>query len=490
MTTTRAGLAGLAPRVNVGAGNPEALKYGEMWKRAEYRVVAPGESLVPLFLEVAKPSPHARVLDFGCGTGRAAFRLATEAGLAVTMLDFVSNALDPHVRDVLTHGAVAVTFLKHDVLVPIPVTAPYGVAFDLLEHIPEAQIDDVLVNLLKAAQHVFFSISTVEDRCGALIGERLHMTVRPYAWWLTQFARHEAVVHWSRETDEACYFYVSAWRRGREVVKSGVLNAAETTIRENVAHNIAQGWAQVHPHGTTDTEVVLLGGGPSLADSAAAIHGHQAAGAKLVTLNGAYHWAREQGLWPVTQILVDARPFNARFTKPVDPRCLYLLASQCHPSVFEGLPRERTYLYHTLSALVGDLCDAQYGPGGWHPVPGGSTVLLRAIPLLRMLGYQKFHLYGCDSCLGPDQAHHAYAQPENDHGLVLPVTATPGGRIFYAYPWMISQAQEFLDLIAKIGDVIELAIYGDGLLAYLLHMAGSLNGETVGFEWATSPGRT
>jgi SAM-dependent methyltransferase len=472
VSATKSFVAGHPPRVAVGDGNPEAEKYGRMWEHEAYRAVSPGEGLVPLFLQTARPPAGSEVLDFGCGTGRAALLLALLGTLKVTMLDFVGNSLDPDIRAALTTQAHALTFLKHDLLTPIPRVARYGVAFDVMEHIPAAKVDQVLGHMLAAAQHVFFSISTAEDRCGALIDETLHVTIRPYSWWLEQLARHGAVIHWSQATDDACYFFVSAWQTGRDVVKAGALNETEAAIRANVAANIGADWLQVHPAGTNDLEVAILGGGPSLADFEAEIRAQHAAGVKLVTLNGAYHWARERGLWPVNQMVVDARPFNARFTHPPDPACLYFIASQCHPSVLEGLPRDRTYLYHTMSALVTDLLDAQYGPGGYHVIPGGSSVLLRAIPLFRLLGYRKFHLYGCDSSLR-DGAHHAYAQTENDAGLVLPVTCNPGGRIFHAHPWMVAQAQEFLDLVRKIGDVVELAVHGDGLLAYLLNTAAA-----------------
>jgi 2-polyprenyl-3-methyl-5-hydroxy-6-metoxy-1,4-benzoquinol methylase len=479
MDTKPMGMAGLAPTVLVSArtseagGNPEAEKYARMWATAEYRRHAPGELLAPLFLQVARPPRGAEVLDIGCGTGRGAWMLAQLGGLRVTMLDFVEGCLDPEVAQACATPTHGLRFVRHDIEQPFPVAARYGYCVDVMEHIPEARVPQVLGHILSACQHVFFSIATLPDRCGALIGERLHLTVRPAAWWAEQLARHQAVIHWSDQDEGAYRCYVSAWASGREVVESGRLNETEQAIRANVAENIRpeHGWRQIHPAGTNDLEVAILGGGPSLNAFEADIRAQQARGVKLVTLNGAYHWARERGLWPVTQIVVDARPFNARFTHPPDPRCLYLIASQCHPSVLAGLPQDRTYLYHTLSALVRDLLDARYGPGGWHPIPGGSTVLLRAIPLLRLLGYRRFHLYGCDSCLGPEDQHHAFAQPENDSPTVVPVLVNRGERVFRCMPWMVAQAQEFLDLIRAIGDVIELAVYGDGLLAYLLQTA-------------------
>lgn len=472
--STKVGVAGHAPTVIVSTVNPEALKYQRIWEREEYRKIAPGEELASLFLEVARPDNGANVIDFGCGTGRGALMLAFLGGLKVTMIDFVNNSLDEDIKNALTTQAHVLSFLKADLESKIPVVARYGYCTDVMEHIPPDKVDAVINNILMAAQHVFFSIATEEDRCGKLIDEKLHLTVQPYSWWLSKFQERGCVVHWSQEVPGAGHFYVSAWATGPDVVKTGVLNAEEEKIRQNVRHNIAMGWQQIHPHSTNDIQIMFLGGGPSMLQFVDEIKEKRESGVKLVTFNGAYNWALEQGLKPSAQIIVDARPFNARFTKPVIDECKYLLASQCDPSVFENMPRDRTYLFHSMPNLVGDILDEYYKPGGWHAVPGGSTVLLRAIPMMRMLGYRWFHLYGCDSCLAVnpsgEKLHHAYPQPENDGALVLPVTINPGNRVFYCHPWMVSQAQEFIDTIRKMGDLINLEIHGDGLLSYILEM--------------------
>jgi hypothetical protein len=132
------------------------------------------------------------------------------------------------------------------------------------------------------------------------------------------------------------------------------------------------------------------------------------------------------------------------------------------------LPKDRTYVWHTQAELLKDILDKQYET--WWSVPGGSTVLLRAIPLFRMLGFKRFHLFGCDSCLGEDDKHHAYAQVENDGQAVMPVNVS--GKIFNCNPWMVSQAQEFMSLIQMLGDEIELEIYG-GLLRHILESGAS-----------------
>src|SRR5678815_3534063 len=93
----------------------------------------------------------------------------------------------------------------------------------------------------------------------------------------------------------------------------------------------------------------------------------------------------------------------------------------------------------------------------------------RAIPLLRTLGYGKFILYGCDSCI-MNGSHHAYEQTENERKYEIPVVLNPSGQVFKCHSFMIAQAHEFMEMIRAIGDEIELDVKGDGLLAHILEV--------------------
>lgn len=463
--TTPIGMAGYAPVVTIRPIEREL--YRQMWDREEYRRVSPGEQCVKNFLEIAKPPRNATVLDLGCGTGRGGLGLAFFGGMDVTLLDFASNCLDEDIQAMLPAQSQSLRFQEADLTKPLPAQASYGFCCDVMEHIPPAQVDAVLNNCLDACQHVFFQISTTDDVMGVLVGHKLHLSVHPYEWWLQKFQDRGCVVHWSENYNGACAFYVTAWPDAQKVVDAGVLNIEEQKAIENVKHNIAQGWSQVEPHLTNDQEVMILGGGPSLDDFEDDIKHLRSIGVKLITLNGAYNWCLERGLTPSAHIMVDARPFNARFVQPVVDECKYLIASQCDPSVFEGLPKDRTLLWHTSTEKIRDILNEQYD-GKWWGVPGGSTVLLRAIPLLRMLGFKQFHLFGCDSCL-LNSKHHSYAQAENDTEVTIPVSV--GGRVFRCHGWMAAQAQEFMNLIRVFKDEIDLAVYGPGLLAWILQHA-------------------
>lgn len=158
-------------------------KYRTMWRFDSYRQVSPGEGLVDLFVNTAKPD--GMVIDFGCGTGRAALRLA-ERGLPVLLSDFADNCRDQE--------ALALPFLEWDLTKPFPGRAPYGICTDVLEHIPTSDVDAVLANLIEATPRLFLSIGTTPDVCGDLIEQELHLTVRPHAWWRARLEKLGAVV--------------------------------------------------------------------------------------------------------------------------------------------------------------------------------------------------------------------------------------------------------------------------------------------------------
>lgn len=467
MDSNEAGAVGYAPVVAVGVS--EQAKYEAMWQHEQYRAVAPGESIAMQFLSQAQLKPGSEVIDFGTGTGRGALMIALLGQARVHMLDFAGNCLDPEVNQALTTQAHALSFTQHDLNKPVPLQAAYGYCTDVMEHIPPDEVDRVLTNILRAAQHVFFQISCEDDVCGALIGQPLHLSVHPYAWWLSKLQSMDCVIHWSADFASHCCFYVTAWQSGTDFIDKGVLNTDESVLIDNVRQNIAGAWQTVRPYEANDTEVMILCGGPSLNDFEDEIFANKAAGIKLVTTNGTYQWALDRNLTPLNQIVVDGREFNARFTHPVQDNCLYFIASQVDPLVLQGLPLDRTYLWHTNVGKIKDLLDDRYET--WFNTPGGSTVTLRAIPLLRMLGFKRFHLYGFDSCLR-DEAHHAYEQPENNDAMVIPVTC--GGRLFHCHPWMVSQAQEFQDLIKFMGDEIEVEVHGDGLIAHILQTGAAM----------------
>lgn len=253
----------------------------------------------------------------------------------------------------------------------------------------------------------------------------------------------------------------------------GQINTSDETLLAQIQHSIRLGHPQVRPQPTQADRIVLVGGGPSLEDTFEDLKALYFAGAKVVTVNGSYQWCLDRHIRPSAQIVLDARAENARFVSPLVPQCKYLLASQCHPDTWAAVAgRENVWIWHAVApdnAQVKPVLDAYY-MGQWMPSPGGTTVVMRAITLLRAMGFARFDLFGVDSCVRGTQ-HHAYAQPENDIDRVHPFEVYPTGhpehaRTFYCTGWHAKQVEDALQLVRLHGESIVLNIHGDGLLAY------------------------
>jgi hypothetical protein len=265
----------------------------------------------------------------------------------------------------------------------------------------------------------------------------------------------------------------------------GRINTPDAQLAANVAHSIRLGYPQLRPQAAQGERVCLVGGGPSLADTEQELIDLYFAGAKVVTTNGSYHWCLERNIRPSAQIVLDARPENARFVVPAVPNCRYLLASQCAPETWAAVEgRPDVWIWHAAAQDNENLKPIldEYYVGNWVPTPGGTTVVMRALSILRMAGFLRFDLFGVDSCFMGGE-HHAYAQPENSHDRAVPVVVAPTGhpemaRTFHCAPWHIKQLECFLQTIRINGDRFLLNVHGDGLLAFALRASADV-------EWST-----
>jgi SAM-dependent methyltransferase len=159
-------------------------KYRRMWARPEYRQHSPGLRMLSKFLDVCDPMPGDSILDAGCGTGRAGLDLSLF--YRVTQLDICDTA-----RDADTQAIPFIHKPIHELHDPYFQYFGWIYCVDVLEHIPPELLDRTLAALARATVNgAFLQIACFEDGCGALIGERLHMIVRPPHWWKDQIGRH------------------------------------------------------------------------------------------------------------------------------------------------------------------------------------------------------------------------------------------------------------------------------------------------------------
>lgn len=264
----------------------------------------------------------------------------------------------------------------------------------------------------------------------------------------------------------------------------GRVNTSDETLLENIRFAIRQGHPQARPEPVKNDRVVLVGSGVSLTHTEDELRELVFEGARVVTLNGAYHWCRERNIRPWMQVVMDARASNARFLTPETPNCTYWLASQCHPDSWTTVKDyEKVRIFHAANpdGMERPILDEYYA-GHWTGVMGGTTVATRAIGLMRMLGFLRFDLFGIDSCW-MDGAHHAFDQAENtrDRPITVRVKAVDDqdeGREFVCSPWHIKQFEDALQFIRSSGHLFLLNVHGDGLIAYAISRNGNVAYQT------------
>jgi 2-polyprenyl-3-methyl-5-hydroxy-6-metoxy-1,4-benzoquinol methylase len=482
--------------------NPELPRYIKLWglKDGSYRRHSPGEQLVDLFLELSPPK-GATIIDWGCGTGRASKKMYDdERNFDITMVDFAYNCLDDEIKE-LAKDNDRLRFMEKDITKNSELQSEWGFCTDVLEHIEPDDIDAVLDNILTSSKQVFFQISTANDIFSnhPEMGDGdLHLTVQNYNWWLRKFSERNCIIHRSKELNNAAIFFVTAWSERILDWTSGKLNTDTETIKANMAENAKLGLKPIVPHvGDGETEVMLLCGGPTLNDFEDEIKEKRAAGVKCITVNGTYNWCLDRNIKPSLQCMLDARPFMKRMVEQVPgltDETKYAISSQCNPEVFEGMPHDRTYIWQASTSIdVLDTVKEHYGKmyEDWFPSPGGSTVGLRAIWMLRILGFNKIHVYGMDSCLIPDRDHHAYEQKENDNQDKDTVDVIVGKgheceKTFKCTLWQAYQAAEFQKMIPHLFEDLKLQFYGDGLIAEFVRCAAEY-GVSLEMQDAASP---
>jgi hypothetical protein len=256
------------------------------------------------------------------------------------------------------------------------------------------------------------------------------------------------------------------------------VNYPTENVSVNIATNIRRALPQAQPHHVQTTPIGIVAGGPSLVHFEDEIKQRHADGMKFVSVNGTHDWLLDRGITPSVHVMVDSRPHNLRFVRNPNKRTKYFLASQCHPKVFDALEDHEVYIWHAYMCPSDRAVLDEHYLGKYFMTPGGSTVVLRAISVLRMLGFVRQEIWGFDSCM-MNGKHHAYEMPENNGEPHA--TAVVGDREFVCESWMFSQAEEFQNLVKFYkDDDLSLVVHGDGLIAHIINTGKALQEKEDG----------
>lgn len=226
-----------------------------------------------------------------------------------------------------------------------------------------------------------------------------------------------------------------------------------------------------------DKPILMVGGGPSLKRPEVLSELKEMAKTCPVFVTGSSHdYIISQGIIPNCAAVVDPDPVTVNYFTNPQKSTVYLIASQCHPSVFDHLQNYKVALWHCFSKEDEDtLMEVEPNFFG---VGGGCTVGMRGLSIAIMFGYSNIHLFGYDSCLGVDGTDHAYPLSTEAEmlgltgvsGKLYPVKLgidTPQSKTYTCMGYQLAQLWHFHDYYKLHYNYFTPTVHGGGPLAEL-----------------------
>ncbi len=178
-------------------------------------------------------------------------------------------------------------------------------------------------------------------------------------------------------------------------------------LRANVAANLARGLPEVPAYTPTSDLITIVANGPTARQCALA-------GATLA-LNGSIRLFNERGVAPTYWAGCDPQQHMADFLTDPPKSTTYLVASKCHPDVFEALRDRRVLVWHVDDFATWDLVKDRA------PVSTGVSITIVAFELMSRFGFGRFETWGWDGSYGPSGNSHAVPQPHGGQDITVEV---------------------------------------------------------------------
>jgi ubiquinone/menaquinone biosynthesis C-methylase UbiE/uncharacterized Rossmann fold enzyme len=203
------------------------------------------------------------------------------------------------------------------------------------------------------------------------------------------------------------------------------------------------------PH---DDAIAIVCYGPSLNDTWEQIKKFK----YVMSCSGAHKFLLERGIVPTWHVEVDPREHKLELLGEPHKSVEYLIASTCHPKVFERLDGFNVKLWHVFDPSEDAMRVLPYGE--W-ALTGGCSAGLRTLTIARFLGFKRQHIFGMDGCEGPS-GKHAAAHPlqPKDHSI-----CNYDGVDYRTTQSMLETARQTWHELDQMHDV-QATFYGQGLV--------------------------
>lgn len=165
--------------------DPMAKLYDDLYNKTEYGKDGAALKNFHFFERWIEP-PFA---DVGCGRGNIVKR-ARDKGIQAHGYDIISGRFMFQSAEALSRYGALFSY-ETDITKHLDLSKyKTAICIDVLEHIPEKAIPQVLKNLATAEKQVI-SVATIPDKSTDGI---LHVTVKPFTWWDSIISEHMDII--------------------------------------------------------------------------------------------------------------------------------------------------------------------------------------------------------------------------------------------------------------------------------------------------------
>ena len=240
--------------------------------------------------------------------------------------------------------------------------------------------------------------------------------------------------------------------------------ATESEMNANFFSTLERGYTPINGYlGKYEGACSLIGSGPSIAWSYEGITGD------AIAINGAIKFLLDKGIVPKFGMIWDADPICEKFAIP-HPGITYLIASRCHPKVFDKLKDCKVVVWH--AAGDNNIVELMNRPEVIAKQPceeplinGGTAGITRGIFIASSLGYNEINIYGADSSYSDEGQTHVNGSLVHEKDTIVSIGNNPPF-YFRTTPEWCAQVMEYKAIyaiyVAAYG--IKLNVHGDGML--------------------------
>lgn len=178
-----------------------------------------------------------------------------------------------------------------------------------------------------------------------------------------------------------------------------------------------------------------------------------------LAVNNSLKLFTDQGLAPTYWAGCDPQEHLADFLTEAPESTTYLVASKCHPRVFEALKGKNVILWHVHDEPTRKLTEDLF------PVCRACSITLCSFELMARLGWRKFDVWGWDGCV-MDGIDHAAPQDWKGEHVQIEVSDGTDAKTFTSTASWALEANDAI--LALRGFPFDIHIHGGGMIGAIL----------------------